>query len=188
MEAKNISKLVLGVESTGSAQTYWSASTDRPSSFADSLAAQAVWPVAFTTGWYRLPSGATLYAKSGAPVGLFFFIDASDTVRANAARAAGAWIEAKFVPRESRLIGQVQGCATSAAQLTNGQEQQSDAIRSALGLQSCKSLIDTVLAKDGESAAKESSAFHEFLAWAKKIAGGSWDDELAGAAEVVIER
>jgi hypothetical protein len=188
IQAKNISKLVLGFRPTGTARTYWTARADDPASFADRLAANAVWPVAFPAGWYRLPAGATLYASSAAPVGLWFFIDGSDTVRANLARAAGAWIQARVIPREAGLVAQVQGCASSTAQLTSGQQQQSDAIRSALGLQNCKSLVDTVLAEDGESTAKESSAFGEFMAWAKRIAGGSWDDELAGAAEVIIKR
>jgi hypothetical protein len=187
----NVSRLVLTIRSVGQGPVAMRDASPSAPSPGDAAASAAIATGPQADGSYTLPAGATVAVLSESqppfPVRLNVEVAPVATIQANMARAAEAWIASKFTSPEAGLLQQTRNCVSTAASVAQSNQLQSVAIRNAIGLGSCVDLLDLVRDDAGETVSEDSLA-NELLSFAKKAAGGSFDDELAGAVELVAHR
>jgi hypothetical protein len=131
-------------------------------------------------GNWALPPGSTVVAESDyGPAGVRFQLSAQDTAAFNTAHSIGAYVDGLAVSRSQALVNKGLACANSAA---NAAEEQSrlDLALDAINVRTtCRSFLADAIQQDGQVADDTESAWRRFLANAKRLAGGNWDDELA---------
>jgi hypothetical protein len=131
-------------------------------------------------GAWALPPESTLVAANDyGPAGVRFQLSARDTAAFNTAHSSGAYVDRLAVSRSQALVNKGLACADSAA---NAVEEQSrlDLALDAIKVQTtCQGFLNDAIQQDGQVADDTQSAWRRFLANAKRLAGGNWDDELA---------
>jgi hypothetical protein len=182
---------VLRIENTsGNSFVVWTSDNDTAldmtalpatETFAGYLASAAVPPGDQDgDGNWALPPGSTLVATNDyGPAGVQFQLSAQDTAAVNAAQAGGGYVDRLAISRSATLVKKGLACANSAS---NAAEQQSrlDLALAAISVRNtCKSFLDDAIQRDGQVVDDTDSAWRRFLANAKRLAGGTWDDELA---------
>jgi hypothetical protein len=138
-----------------------------------------------------VPAGAVATAFNGhqQPVVLAFAVLPTATVNANIAGALASWIESRATSPGRAWLQRVQRCALNAQKFfTESSPYIEDTIRSALeGYAPCRSLLSDV-ARDSGQAAEQQRAVEDVVGVTKKLAGGSFNDELVYSAIKIFSR
>ena len=131
-------------------------------------------------GYWALPPESTLLATSvSGAARINFQVDAGATAAYNAAHSSGAYVDRLAVPRSRALVDKGLACANNAAEAAEQQPRLDLALDALAVRASCQGFLDDALQREGQAVDDTSSAWRKVLANAKRLAGGSWDDELA---------
>lgn len=149
--------------------------------FAGYLASEAVRPGDDDgNGYWALPPESTLVAANDyGAAGVQFQLNAQNTAAFNAAHSSGAYVDRLAVSRSQALVDKGLACAGSAANAVESQSRLDLALDAIKVRTTCQGFLDDAIQRDGQVADDTQSAWRQFLANAKRLAGGNWDDELA---------
>jgi hypothetical protein len=158
--------------------------TEAPSTktFAGYLASQAVPPGdPDENGYWMLTPDATIVATNEyyEPAAVKFQISPENTAAYNAGHSSGAYVDRLAVSRSQALVNKGLACANSASNAAGDQSRLDLALDAVTVRSACKGFLDDALKRDAQAVDDTEGAWRKVLNSAKRLAGGSWDDELA---------